>query len=369
MRTPDRTHRPRRGDPQGQLGRELLVQIMQEITRDAVLTVDPEGHITSWNQGAELLLGWTEAEVVGRHFELLLPEDLKQSGEVARLFEATEPQGFLRDWETRRVTKSGREIHVTLTRMHQRDGQGRLLGATAILRDVTARKEMEEELVRARTLAAIGEAAARIAHEIRNPLTGVNNALSLLAADFPPGHPRAAICAEIQHEIHRVDVVLDDLLTFARDRPLDRQRIDLVRLLEKVVGTLIAAGNLEGVVLHRYFPTEVVVHADPNMLEDSLFNLVQNAADALRGRAGATLTLALKPGPKGIAITITDNGPGIPRDVRRKIFDPFFTTKAHGTGLGLPITKKHIEAHGGRLRVRSAPDRRTTFEILLPLES
>jgi signal transduction histidine kinase len=75
----------------------------------------------------------------------------------------------------------------------------------------------------------------------------------------------------------------------------------------------------------------------------------------------------VKPGPSGVAITVTDNGPGIPRDVRRKIFDPFFTTKAHGTGLGLPITKKHIEAHGGRLRVRSAPGRRTTFEILLPL--
>jgi signal transduction histidine kinase len=257
-------------------------------------------------------------------------------------------------------------LHVAITRMRLLDDGGALLGAAAILRDITKRKEMEEELVRARTLAAIGEAAARIAHEVRNPLTGINNALSLLSADYPAGHPRASICAEIQNEIRRVDVVLDDLLTFARHRPVDRQRVDLVRLFEKVVGTLEAAGELTGVIVRRYFPIEAVIEGDPRMLEDSLFNLVQNAADALRGRAGAALTLAVKPGPSGIAITVTDNGPGISRDVRRKIFDPFFTTKAHGTGLGLPITKKHIEAHGGRLRVRSAPEKRTTFEVLLP---
>jgi len=350
----------------GELGRELLVRIMQEISHDAVLTLDDSGRITSWSQGAERLLGWTAEEAIGRHFEFLLPEDLKRSGEVERVFEKTEPHGFLRDWETRRITKDGREIHVALTRMRRMDPQGRILGAAAILRDITAAKELQEELLRARTLAAIGEAAARIAHEIRNPLTGINNALSLLSAEFPRGHPRAPICEEIQHEIRRVDVVLDDLLTFARHRPLDRQRVDLVLLLEKVVGTLLASGELAGVSVRRYFPAELVVEGDPSMLEDSLFNLVQNAADVLRGRKDATLTLALKAGPKGVAITITDDGPGIPRDVRRKIFDPFFTTKAHGTGLGLPITRKHIEAHGGRLRVRSAPERRTTFEILLP---
>ena len=353
--------------PLGQLERELLVRIVQEISQDAVLTLDAAGQITSWNQGAERLLGWSAAEVVGRHFEFLLPDDLKRSGEIERLFEATEPQGFLRDYETRRITKDGRELHVALSRMRLLDSAGTLLGATAILRDITARKELEEELVRARTLAAIGEAAARFAHEIRNPLTGINNALSLMASDVPPGHPRAAICGEIQHEIRRIDVVLDDLLTFARHRPLDRQRVDLVRLIEKILATLISASKLDGVVVRRYLPTEALVVGDPSMLEGAFFNLIQNAADSLRGRADATLTLAAKEGPSGIAITVTDNGPGIPRDVRRKIFDPFFTTKAHGTGLGLPLTKKHLEAHGGRLRVRSAPGTKTTFEILLPV--
>ncbi len=343
------------------------MRIMQEISRDAVISLDPEGRITSWNLGAQELLGYSAAEVLGRHFEFLLPDDLKQSGEVEKLLEATEPQGFLRDYETRRVTQDGREIHVLLTRMRRLDARGRLLGSTAIVRDITARKEMQEALVRARTLAAIGEAAARIAHEIRNPLTGISNALSILAADLAPGHRHRGICDEMQHEITRVDRVLDDLLTFARHRPLSRQRTDLVRMCEKVLATLEAAGELAGVTLRRYLPPEVVVDVDPSMIEDSLFNLVQNAAHALSGRPEAELTVAVKPGPSGVALTVTDNGPGIPRDVRRKIFDPFFTTKAHGTGLGLPITKKHIEAHGGRLRVRSAPERRTTFEILLPL--
>lgn len=352
--------------PVDPLSRELLVRLMQEISHDAVIALDRDGKITGWNLGAQELLGWSADEALGRHFEFLLPDDLKQSGEVERLLEATEPQGFLRDWETRRVTKDGREIHATLTRLRRLDTHGRLEGSIAILRDITARKEMADALVRARTLAAIGEAAARIAHEIRNPMTGISTALSLLSHDVTPDHPHARICEEIQHEIRRVDRVLDDLLTFARHRPLDRQKTDLVRMLEKVVATLSAAGELKGVSVRRYFPPEVVVDVDPAMLEDSLFNLVQNAAHALAGRAGAELTLAVKPGPSGIAITVTDNGPGIPREIRRKIFDPFFTTKAHGTGLGLPITRKHIEAHGGRLRVRSAPEKRTTFEILLP---
>jgi len=353
-------------DPLDRLGRDLLVRIMAEITRDAVLSLDRDGRITSWNQGAQALLGWAAEEVLGRHFEFLLPEELKRSGEVERLLEETESHGFLRDRETVRVTKDGRTVHVALTRLHQLDANGKPLGATAILRDISTRKGLEEELVRARTLAAIGEAAARIAHEIRNPLTGIHNAITLLKAEFGPAHARAPIFEEIQHEIRRVDVVLDDLLTFARHRPLSRQRLDLVRMLEKVVANLLAAGELEGVVVRRYIPDEVVVEADPSMLEDSLYNLVQNAGHALRGRSDALITLALKPGPKGVAITVTDNGPGITADLRRKIFDPFFTTKSHGTGLGLPITRKHIEAHGGRLRVRSAPGKRTTFEILLP---
>src|SRR5262249_28079075 len=181
---------PRRAaqPPVDPLSQELLVRIMQEISRDAVISLDPEGRITSWNLGAEELLGYTAADVLGRHFEFLLPDDLKQSGEVERLLEATEPQGFVRDYETRRIPQDGREIHVLLTRMRRLDRQGRLLGSTAILRDITARKEMQEELVRARTLAAIGEAAARIAHEIRNPLTGINNAVSILSQDLAPGH-------------------------------------------------------------------------------------------------------------------------------------------------------------------------------------
>jgi PAS domain S-box-containing protein len=142
---------PRRAaDRVDPLSQELLVRIMQEISRDAVISLDPEGRITSWNLGAQELLGYSAAEVLGRHFEFLLPDDLKQSGEVEKLLEATEPLGFLRDYETRRITQDGREIHVLLTRMRRLDGRGRLLGSTAIVRDITARKEMQEELVRAR---------------------------------------------------------------------------------------------------------------------------------------------------------------------------------------------------------------------------
>ncbi len=342
---------------------------MKEVSHDAVVSVDPEGRITSWNQGAEVLFGYPAKEILGLHFDVLLPADLREQGEVHRLTEETEHRGFLRDYETRRVTKDGREVHVLLTRMRRLDDDGKLLGATAILRDVTARKQMELELVRANTLAAIGEFAARIAHEVRNPLAGMSAAVSLLSSDFPPDHPLAPVVAEIQHQIQRIDTVLDDLLTFARHRPIDRQQIDLVQLLENVVRFLEQAGELKDVTIRRYLPDEASVYADPTMLEDSFFNLLQNAAQAVHGREEASITLAIKTGPRGVAITVTDNGPGVPPAMQTKIFDPFFTTKVHGTGLGLPITRKHVEAHGGWLRLRSAPGKRTTFEIFLPKDS
>jgi len=247
----------------------------------------------------------------------------------------------------------------TLTKMMILDAQ--------IVLDAYFQTRQEKALERSEQLAAVGELAASIAHEVRNPLAGMKGAMEVLLRSLAVNERQREVMDEVVAQIVRLENLVRDLLTFARHRPLSRQRTDLVRMCEKVFATLEAAGELAGVALRRYLPPEVVVDVDPSMIEDSLFNLVQNAAHSLAGHAEAELTVAVKPGPSGVAITVTDNGPGIPRDVRRKIFDPFFTTKAHGTGLGLPITKKHIEAHGGRLRVRSAPGRRTTFEILLPL--
>jgi PAS domain S-box-containing protein len=355
--------------PEIGLNKQLLLTIMQEISRDAVLSLDAEGRITNWNQGAEQLLGYTPEEVMGRHFRFLVPQDLIERGELDRLVDETELHGFLRDYETRRITRAGSEIHVSLTRLRQLDPDGNLLGATAILRDITRRKQMEEELINTKTLAAIGEFAARIAHEVKNPLTGMSSALSLISSSIAGNHAHAPIFEEIQRQVRRIDRVLDDLLTFARHRPVDRQQVDLVQLLEKVLDLLKAGGDLDRITIKRYLPEEALVYADPTMLEDSFFNLLQNATQSMQTQGRGLLTLAVKPGPRGVAITISDDGPGIPADILTTIFDPFFTTKVRGTGLGLPITRKHIEAHGGRLRVRSAPGKVTTFEILLPLDS
>ncbi len=355
--------------PDAPLTDQLLLTIMQEISRDAVLSLDPQGRITSWNQGAEELLGYPAAEVLGRHFDFMIPDDLKERGEVTRLIEETERKGFLRDYETRRITGQGKEVHVLLTRMRLLDSDGKLLGATAILRDITARKRMEDELVRARTLAGIGEFAARIAHEVKNPLTGISTALSVLRDTLETGHPHGELHDEIQRQIFRLDRIIDDLLTFARHRPVDRQQTDLVNLLTRVLSLVQDSGNLGNVKVIQYLDDEATVYVDPSMMEDVFFNLITNAADALRQEEQGELILAVKPGPRGVAVTITDNGPGIEDEVKDKIFDPFFTTKTRGTGLGLPISRKHIEAHGGWLRVLSAPHKRTTFEIFLPLDA
>ena len=364
MQPPARPRTPQ--PPHDALNHQLLLTLMQEFSRDAVLALDPEGRITFWNQGAEDLLGYRADEVLGRHFEFMIPHDLRELGEVERLLRETEKEGYLRDYETRRLTRDGQEIHVSLVRMRLCDEDGRILGAAAILSDITEQKRMGDELVRSRTLAAIGEFAARIAHEVKNPLTGISSALTIITDQLGSEHPQAELYEEIQDQIRRIDRIADDLLTFARQRPLSRQPTDLVQLLQKVLNLVEASGELGGIRVERPELTEYVVEADPSMLQDCFFNLLHNAAQSLKQKGGGTIAIAVEPGPTGVRVRIQDDGPGIPPEVLEKIFDPFFTTKVRGTGLGLPITRKHVEAHGGTLQVRSEPHSQTTFEVYLP---
>ncbi len=236
--------------------------------------------------------------------------------------------------------------------------------------------ESHHRLARQEKLAALGELGAGIAHEIRNPLTAIKARLFTLRKS--PGLDRAAAedAAVIDGEIDRLERIVRDFLGFARPPEPVLAPVDPGALLRRM-GALLGPRFEEGEVRLEVEPNTPAppILADRDQIQQALLNLVRNAADAIAsaGRPGLVRLRVLPPaaparrrGPGLVRFEVADDGPGIEPAIQERLFDPFFTTKANGTGLGLTLTARIAERHGGRVTCRSAPGRGTTFTLLLP---
>lgn len=234
--------------------------------------------------------------------------------------------------------------------------------AELVLSNVASFRRIAE----ARRLATLGAMSAGLAHEIRNPLAGLKGAAQVLQDEDLDGESKEMLDV-IVTEANRLDRVVSDFLSFSRPFALDHEPVDVGAMLQHVA-TLVGAeadGPHISVDLAEDLP---VLYADEMRLEQVVLNLVRNAVDAT-GREGQITLRAFHPLPSdgvAVGIDVVDDGPGIPEDVREHLFTPFFTTKPHGTGLGLPISRRIVEAHGGRLTARANSGGGTTFEVMLP---
>ena len=222
-------------------------------------------------------------------------------------------------------------------------------------------------LAHAEKLAAIGETAARIAHEIRNPITAARSLAQQLARE--PGAPFAAEHEVILDELERVERQVATLLRFARRDELRLEPVDLQALARATADRLRARLDAEQIRLVVEAPERLVTLGDREKLGQTLLNLVENAADALAETAppGRWITVTVAGAAGRATVRVGDGGPGAPPEVVARLFEPFFTSKAHGTGLGLAIVKRTIEAHGGRIDAERVPDAGLAFRIELPL--
>jgi PAS domain S-box-containing protein len=329
------------------------------------MIVDETETIRTFNRGAEDLLGYRAEEAVGRHFEFLVPEDLLEKGEIETVQRETVMRGSLRNYETRRIRKDGSEVEVSLTRTSIYDAQGNYIGASAILRDISERKRLVEQLIQAESLAEVGELAAQVAHEIKNPLAGISAAIQLLAATYPERDPRASVFGEILDHIRRLDDTVKTLLEFTRPYTPNLQRLDLDMILDSTLSMLEASEVFSDITVERNFARDArTVLADSQLMIQVLMNLLINAAQAVID--DRRLLVASHRAGDEIVIEVTDHGPGIPPEVLKQVLKPFFTTKSKGTGLGLPIARKLVEAHAGTLEVESETGAGTTVRIRLP---
>ena len=339
---------------------------------DVIFSLDMEGHFRSWNRAAERVFGWRAEEILGRHLSEIVPPELLKQGELAQIEQAILATGQCH-LETIRLAKDGRLVPVEVTVSLLRDPQGKPIGRSAILRDITERKRLEEDKLRSERLAVIGTMSARLAHEIRNPLTSVTLNVELVRDEIdtltqknpPAGREARALLQSLSSEVRRVQNVTEDYLKFARLPRPRCQPVILNELLDQQLGFMGSLFEATDVKLVTELAGDLpVIQADENQLWQAVLNLIRNALEAMPG--GGTLTVRTTARDGWVVLSITDTGKGITDEEHQNLFKPFFSTKVGGTGLGLPLTQQVVAEHAGTIRCDSAPGRGTTFVIELP---
>lgn len=330
---------------------------------DGIIVIDARGRIEAFNPAAAKMFCYGEDEVVGQNVNLLMPSPYHEQhdGYLSRYIATGDARiiGTGRDVSGRRQDGSIFPLHLSVGETITK-GERRFTG---ILHDLTARVALEAQLRERSALAQLGEMAAMIAHEVKNPLAGIRGAVQVIGGRLPAGNTDAPMMKEIVARIDSLDAMMKDLLRFARPPTPKRAPIDMVALVLVTADLLKRDQNLSGVdiVVEGAAPP---VPADAEMLKMVIQNLLLNAVHAVNGRG--RIRVGIDSEDKWCRIAISDRGPGIPADIREKIFIPFFTTKKRGTGLGLPTSKRFIDAHNGRITIECPSSGGTTVTIQLP---
>jgi two-component system, NtrC family, sensor histidine kinase PilS len=331
---------------------ELHRRIVDNVS-SGLLTVTRTGVVSSFNQEAERITGFAAAQVVGRPLAELFPT-LGPLDEVER---QRRIQLAYRD-------RSGRTLHLGMSLSWLRNAAGTTDGAILIFQDLTHLVEMEEQLRKSERLGAIGQLAAGLAHEIRNPLASLSGAVELLAADRPSTDRHAQTLSQIvQRETARLNRLVTDFLTYARPGPGRSEAVPLRALFDELA-ELVARDAFLGVRVELALPDALAALGNPDQLRQVFWNLVRNAAES--EPADRVVRVRGMRENDVVAIEIEDRGCGMAAETLERVFEPFYTTKPKGTGLGLATVHRVVEAHGGRIEIASEVGRGTTVRVFLP---
>ncbi|HEX4568146.1 MAG TPA: ATP-binding protein, partial [Vicinamibacterales bacterium] len=277
-----------------------------------------------------------------------------------------------------RLKTTGKVIGYTLSLV--KDPRGRDVGATLFFKDLTRVEQLEErERLRDR-LAALGEMAAAIAHEVKNPLAGIEVMAGILKRQLPESQDAQNILADIIKEAKMANVIVQEVLAFVRPIRLELEDVSLSDVISDAIAMAESHDKRGGAQVAVDLPESLrPIQGDPHQLRQIFTNLLTNAFEAMNGGGNVSIAAVAVEGDEDsgpdhgagptIVVTVTDNGPGIPVDVMDRIFSPFFTTKPQGSGLGLAIVRKIVDAHDGRIDVGERPGGGTVFRVTLPVRN
>ncbi len=364
-------------------GRELRdsqnrMALIVDSSQDAIIGKNLDGIITHWNKGAEHMYGYSAQEMIGRPIATLCPKD--RVDEIPGILEKIRHGEVVEYFESVRVTNDGRRLNVSISVSPIRDAEGRVVGASAIARNITAQKKIEDQLRQSQKMEAVGRLAGGVAHDFNNLLGIVTACTELLRTRADD--ESAEYIENIREAAKRGASLTRQLLAFSRRQQAQPPQIlDLNERLKEGVKLLrpLMGDDVE-VVLSSRTPT-AIVEADAGQLDQIVMNLAVNARDAMPCGGKLIIETAKSEFDEGFArehptmsagryvmLAISDNGVGMDEGTRARIFEPFFTTKetGKGTGLGLATVYGIVKQSGGHIWVYSEPDRGTTFKIYLP---
>lgn len=383
-------------------------ELVFESMPGGLITMDMCGRITTFNRAATTILGYLPREVVGQSLYTLLTTsrsgtETREAGTHTFFSASSLPPASLRTPPNAvqhgtlvAQDRRGQEVVLEVDVLPLLDERGNQVGAVVTFTDMTTVHRLEEEKRRLDRLATLGEMAANVAHEVRNPLASIKVSIQMLMDDLAEEHEEHETQQEEQarrswvqnstsvvlKEVERLDAIVRELLLFARPRQLHRTPCSLPQLSDHVLQLLQAQCAEARVKVCRFYDAVSPILVDASQIEQVLFNLYTNAIQAMP--EGGTLTISCRAIPmqtsddvqeavehaeqrQWLELKVTDTGVGIPEERLERIFQPFFTTKAHGIGLGLSITRRLLEDHGGSLRVESHVGCGSTIWLRLPM--
>ena len=329
-------------------------EIIVDSMNDGVILLDAQSRIVDLNPKAEQLVGSSVMDAMGRRVEELWPEWAQVEKELD-----SGPETMREVMLGVEEKKRAYELQISYMSGTLSDRSNLLL----IFRDISERKEMEQRLLRAEHLAAIGETASMVAHDLRNPLQGIITAAHILKDERLTGDEKKEMIQLIEGSVAYAEATVRDLLDYSRELHLvcvEASPRDLVQ------SALQAVRVPEKVKVQDFSQKEPAVYVDPDRMKRVFINLAENAFDAMP--AGGTLTIKTEESDGYLRFSVSDTGSGMPEEIMENLWKPLHTTKAKGMGLGLPIVKRIITAHRGDVSVETRLGKGTTFTIRLPIE-
>lgn len=346
-----------------------------ESSADIIVTVNPSGKIQTINTGAENALGYHRFEVIGKPVDMLFADPHEREIAVEKLKHADS----LVNYDIQLLTKAGSERDVLLTISRLRNPTGAVIGTIAIGKDITEEKRLQKKLLQSQRLAVIGEVFTGIQHSMKNMLNACQGGAYMVKTGLAKDNRKMLVEGWdiVQDGISRLTKMSLDMLKYVKEWKPTATAVDLTDTLNEIHGAIRKTAEGKGVEVRletaQKLPT---VQCDVSMIHSTIMDIVSNAVDAClwkeyseSEKPEVVMGASVDGDGRELVIQVRDNGCGMTEEVKSNIFTPFFSTKSKaGTGLGLSLSSRMINVHGGRIDVESEPDRGATFRIVLPIE-
>jgi signal transduction histidine kinase len=336
--------------------------------RNGVLAITRDGLLALMNEEAYRIFGIApDSSDIGRP----MADVLRDHPEVVRVLSTVFDLHLLPNRVELRLRPSRKVIGYTLALVH--DDEGEVVGAAMFFKDLTRVEQLEErERLRDR-LAAVGEMAAAIAHEVKNPLAGIEVMAGLLRRKIADSPDAQTVLTDIINEAKMANAIVQEVLDFVRPIRLHMEHTSIAGAVQAAVQLADTQARRGDIAVDARVPEGLpLIQGDQHQLAQLFTNLLANAYEAMGGHGHVAIAASVvhvedgADGREAVQVEVTDSGPGMPPDVAERVFDPFFTTKAKGSGLGLAIVRKIVDAHDGQIDLKTAPGSGTTIRVTLP---